>query len=105
MTTEAPPDSTIRVDVVYALPEKYWTVRLVLAAGATVAQALVAAGMGSLSAEIEIDPARLAIFSRPAALSTVLREGDRLELLRPLTIDPKQGRRSRARETSPKKKL
>jgi putative ubiquitin-RnfH superfamily antitoxin RatB of RatAB toxin-antitoxin module len=105
VTIEDAPAPTIRVEVVYALPEKYWTTRLVLADGATVARALAAANLASQQAGIEIDPARMAVFSRPVTLSTVLRDGDRLELLRPLTIDPKQGRRSRAKETSPKKKL
>ncbi|MFA6986618.1 MAG: RnfH family protein [Arenimonas sp.] len=98
MTTEADKDATIRVDVVFALPERYWTVRLELASGSTVSEALSAARLPSLDERIEIDPARLAIFSRLVSISTVLRDGDRLEVLRPLTADPKQSRRARALE-------
>lgn len=100
MTTEA----AIHVEVVYALPERYWSVPLELAAGATVSEALAMAGIERLAADIEVEPARLAIFSRPAELSTVLREGDRLEVLRPLLADPKETRRSRAMESSPKRR-
>lgn len=104
MTTEAEKNATVRVEVVYALPERYWTVRLELASGATVSRALAAASLAALDNRIEIDPARLAVFSRPVSLSTLLRDGDRLEVLRPLTADAKQSRRTRALEPkSPKR--
>ena len=104
MTTEAASGSTIRVEVVYALPERYWSFRLELGSGATVSQALAAASLEQLPEGIEIDPAHLAIFSRPALLSTILRDGDRLEVLRPLLADPKQSRRARAVASPPKKR-
>lgn len=100
MTTDTP----IRVEVVYALPDRYWSVPLELASGATVSQALALAGIERLAADIEVDPARLAIFSRPVQPSTVLRDGDRVEILRPLLADPKQARRARAVESSPRKR-
>lgn len=104
MTTEADKNASIRIEVVFALPERYWTVRLELASGSTVLEALSAACLPSLDERIAIDPSRLAIFSRPVSLSTVLRDGDRLEVLRPLTADPKQSRRTRALEPrSPKR--
>ncbi len=96
--------AVIRVEVVYALPERYWSVRVELAGGATVAQALERSGIDRLAEGVEIDPARLAVFSRPVQPSTVLRDGDRLEVLRPLLVDPKQGRRDRAFESAPKKR-
>lgn len=104
MTTSAGPAAVIRVEVVYALPERYWSVPLELASGATVAQALSSAGMERVAEGAEIDPARLAVFSRPVLPSTVLRDGDRLEILRPLVADPKQNRRARAVESAPKKR-
>jgi hypothetical protein len=97
-------ERAIHVEVVYALPDRYWSVPLELATGATVSEALAVAGIARLAEGIEVDPARLAIFSRPAQLSTVLREGDRLEVLRPLLADPKQTRRTRAVESSPRKR-
>lgn len=104
MTTEQTNGPTIRVEVVYAWPERYWSVRLELASGATVFEALAAVDGKRCAEGIEIDPARLAIFSRPAQLLTILRDGDRLELLRPLLADPKQSRRERAVESAPKKR-
>lgn len=102
MTTDA-----IRVELVYALPTRYWRIAMSLPMGATVSDALVqgAPQLQSLlpSEEGLLDWSRLAVFSRPATPSTVLRDGDRLEVLRPLVTDPKQGRRDRA-EPSPRKR-
>jgi hypothetical protein len=96
--------AAICVEVVYALPERYWSVRLEMANGATVLQALDLAGLERQVEGIVIDPERLAIFSRPAKLSTRLRDGDRLEVLRPLLADPKQSRRTRAVGSLPGKR-
>lgn len=95
---------SIRVTVVYALPERYWSVPLVLPADARVADALVQARLRGSIAEMDIDPVRLAIFSRPATPDTRLRDGDRIEILRPLLADPKQARRERASDTPAKKR-
>ena len=96
MTTSAASTAVIRVEVVYALPERYWSVPLELPRGATVSQALSLAGVERLVEGVEIDPARLSIFSRLVLPSAVLRDGDRLEILRPLLADPKLDRRARA---------
>jgi hypothetical protein len=45
-----------------------------------------------------IDPAHLGIFSRKVAPDHVLGEGDRVEIYRPLILDPKEARRRRAHE-------
>jgi hypothetical protein len=89
-------EARIRVSVVYALPDRYWSVPLELPTGADVAQALAAAGMDEKVPGLDFDAARLAIFSRPATLATRLHDGDRVELLRALAVDPKQSRRQRA---------
>jgi putative ubiquitin-RnfH superfamily antitoxin RatB of RatAB toxin-antitoxin module len=48
----------------------------------------------------ELDPARVGIFGHKASLDQVLREGDRVEIYRPLIADPKEARRQRARQES-----
>src|SRR6185436_19191973 len=84
----------IHVQVIYALPDRYWLAELDLAEGSRVAEALSAAR--PQLPDVSIDPDRLAIFSRPVTLDGILRDGDRLEILRPLIADPKQARRDRA---------
>lgn len=88
---------SLSVEVIYALPDRSWRVPLSLATGATVADAIAQAGMTSKVPGLVVDPARLAVFGRAATLDTVLHDGDRVEILRPLIADAKQARRERAR--------
>ncbi|MGH8030430.1 MAG: RnfH family protein [Arenimonas sp.] len=87
-------EATVDVEVVYALPDRAWSVRHVLPAPATVGQALQR-GLPDAPG-LEVDPARLAIFGRAVGLDSPLHDGDRIELLRPLQVDPKEARRRRA---------
>jgi putative ubiquitin-RnfH superfamily antitoxin RatB of RatAB toxin-antitoxin module len=84
----------LSISVVYALPERYWRVDVQLGQGATVADALAAASLEAPG--LEVDPARLAVFGRAATPGTPLHDGDRVEILRPLAMDPKEARRRRA---------
>lgn len=89
-------DAALAVEVIYALPDRCWRVPLRLPAGATVADALAAADLPSRVPGIEVDPEGLAVFGQAATPATALHDGDRVEVLRPLTVDPKQARRRRA---------
>jgi uncharacterized protein len=88
MTTDATP--TIRIEVIEAWARRYRSQRLELAAGATIGEALDAAGIPR-----DAYPA-VAIYGEKATLTQPLEDGDRIELLRPLTADPKDARRKRA---------
>jgi putative ubiquitin-RnfH superfamily antitoxin RatB of RatAB toxin-antitoxin module len=90
--------AAIRVQVVYALPERAWSVSVQLPEGATVAEALAAADLAARVPGLAVDPDRLAIFGRAAGPASVLHDRDRVEILRPLQVDPKQARRQRARD-------
>jgi putative ubiquitin-RnfH superfamily antitoxin RatB of RatAB toxin-antitoxin module len=87
----------LSVEVVYALPDRAWSAQVELPEGATVADALAAANLAARVPGLQVDPARLAIFGRTAGLETGLHHRDRVEILRPLQVDPKQARRQRAR--------
>jgi putative ubiquitin-RnfH superfamily antitoxin RatB of RatAB toxin-antitoxin module len=86
----------LRIEVVYALPERCFRVAVELPAGATVADALAAAAMPEQVPGLVVEPARLAVFGQAATPRTPLHDGDRVEILRPLLADPKQARRERA---------
>ena len=86
----------MRVEVVYALPLKQDVVSLDVAAGATVGQALAASGMLARHPDIDLRVARLGVWGRSTTLDALLREGDRVEIYRPLQVDPKEVRRRRA---------
>ncbi len=82
----------MRVEVVLALPEVQRCIALDLPEGATVADAIAAAGLDSSGD----DDDHVGIWNRRVTRSTVLREADRVEIYRPLVADPKQARRVRA---------
>ncbi len=86
----------IRVEVVYALPGEQALVALEMPAGATVGDAIEASRL--VQRFPDIDPARCkaGIFGRVTSIGTVLQEGDRVEIYRPLIAEPKEARRRRA---------
>lgn len=70
-------------------------VALVLDAGSTVAVALQASGLLNGMTTTQADALTVALWARKVALSHVLRDQDRIELCRPLKVDPKVARRER----------
>jgi len=88
----------VTVEVVFAEPSRRWLRKVTLPAGSTVAQAIEASGIAREISGFVVDPARLGIFSRKVTPDHVVGEGDRVEIYRPLTLDPKEARRRRAHE-------
>ncbi len=84
--------AALRVQVVRAWPRRFESVELELPPGATVADAVSASGLAPG------DEAGCAIHGARVDASAALRDGDRVELLRPLQADPKEARRRRAAE-------
>jgi putative ubiquitin-RnfH superfamily antitoxin RatB of RatAB toxin-antitoxin module len=86
-----------QVTVAYALPERQWLWVLELPVAATIADALVSArAQVGATAAVPWDLAPVAIFGELTTRSAIPRDGDRIELLRPLAVDPKESRRARA---------
>ena len=81
----------MRVEVVMAWPDGYQSRMLELPEGAVLADAVAAA---ALSATGVVAYAIHGVLAKP---TQGLRDGDRVELLRPLLADPKENRRRRAR--------
>jgi uncharacterized protein len=86
-----------RCTVVFALPEQQFEWPVELDAQASVADALEAARLQAGAIEIAWESSDVGIFGTPCARSEVPRDGDRIEIYRPLTCDPKEARRERAR--------
>lgn len=91
----------ITVEVAFALPHKQRLVALRLPVGTTATQAVAAAHLPALFPELPADTftdASLGIFGKTLRDPSqhVLRNGDRVEVYRPLKIDPKQARAQRA---------
>jgi putative ubiquitin-RnfH superfamily antitoxin RatB of RatAB toxin-antitoxin module len=71
-------------------------VRVELPEGSTAAEALSRSGLPGQFPGMDVAELGYAVFGRAIGPQTILRDGDRLELLRPLIADPKQARRRRA---------
>ncbi len=88
--------------MVYALPQAQQLVALELAEGATVRAALEASGLLIGIAAAGLARLRFGIYGKLVGLERLLRDGDRVEILRPLAADPKEARRRRVqRRTRP----
>lgn len=88
--------SEIRVEVVYALPERQYLRTVKLEEGSTVEQAIVASGLLELRKDIDLKSNKVGVYSRPVKLADIISDGDRIEIYRPLIADPKELRRQRA---------
>ena len=87
----------MRVTVAVALASRQEVIELDIAAPATVADAIAAARLEQRFPGVDFSGMRTGIWSRAASAATALREGDRVELYRPLVADPKAARRTRAK--------
>lgn len=89
-------DGTLRATVAYSPgPRQVLQWEVVLPAGATVAQALARSGLFEAHPALRGHALLLAIWGRATAPSQPLRDRDRVEVLRPLQVDPKVARRER----------
>ena len=85
------------VAVCYALPDVSFLVQLDVDAGTTMAEAIAASGVLARFPEIDLARNKLGLFGKLKPADTVLRDGDRVEIYRPLQADPMESRRRRAR--------
>ncbi len=88
--------ATIAISVCLAMPDRAWLVQLDLVPGATVAEALAASGLEQRVGDLDLAHAAVGIFGKRVVRTRKLVAGDRVEIYRPLTYDPKDSRRRRA---------
>ncbi len=91
------------VTVCYATPNQQVEISVEVEAHANVALAIRRSGILTQFTDILFPDIIVGIYSKKVALDTALQPGDRIEIYRPLTIDPKAARLLRAALT--KKKL
>ncbi|MBK1850651.1 MULTISPECIES: RnfH family protein [unclassified Marinobacter] len=91
-----------QVEVAYARPDKQEIVKIQVPEGTSAIEAVKLSGIAAIFPEIDADSIDMGIFGKvikkPAEHE--LRDGDRVELYRPLKIDPKQARLNRAKKKS-----
>ena len=96
---------TIQVEVAYATPEKQLIITVEVPEGSSAYEAVVKSGIADEFDGIDIDKDSMGIFSQPlngkalpVPTDYILQPRDRVEIYRPLLIDPKQARLNRAKK-------
>lgn len=89
----------VEVEVAYAKPDVQVVLPVILPAGATVRALIEASGILDVFPEISLETQRVGVFGTLVDLDFQPESGERVEIYRPLLIDPKERRRERAEET------
>ena len=93
---EAEPFKDFAFTATIAMPDKQELVALEVEPGTSLVDAIKLSGLTEMFEGFELDLTRVGIFGHKAKPDQVLREGDRVEIYRPLIADPKEVRRQRA---------
>jgi putative ubiquitin-RnfH superfamily antitoxin RatB of RatAB toxin-antitoxin module len=89
-------EGLITIEVVYALAERQTVIILEIEPGTTAAEAVRLSRLSEQDQAIDARTATIGIHGREVEPGTVLSDGDRVEIYRPLRADPKLARRRRA---------
>ncbi|MCY4044234.1 MAG: RnfH family protein [Cellvibrionales bacterium] len=92
------------VEVAYALPDKQKIIALTVPEGTIALDAVIQSNIVDVFPEIDPQTAKMGIFGKAIKpKNQVLKEGDRVEIYRPLLSDPKATRKARAEKAKAKK--
>jgi uncharacterized protein len=84
-----------QIEVAYALPDQQALLAVEVPAGCTVEQAIILSGILQHFPSIDLKRNKVGIFGQLVNLQHQVQTGDRIEIYRPLAMDPKQARRMR----------
>ena len=88
----------INIEVAFAMPTRQSLLTLKVADGATIEAAIEQSGILTMHPEIDLKENKVGVWSKNKKLHDTLREGDRIEIYRPLIADPKAVRKRRAEQ-------
>ena len=86
----------ILVEIAYALPEEQVIINIKVPTIFNVQQAIEKSGIQKKFPCIDLSKNKVGIFGKKTTLDHVLKNRDRIEIYRPLILDPKEMRRKRA---------
>lgn len=87
----------MRVEVVFALRERQELIETHVEEGATVADVIAASELPRAFPEVDFAALQAGIWGKPVPRDKPVRDGDRVEMYRPLQVDPKEARRLKVR--------
>ena len=85
----------MKVGVAYATAQRQVWLDVEVPEGATVQDAIQRSGILEQFPEIDLETQKVGVFGQVAKLDKELEEGDRVEIYRPITADPKEAKRKR----------
>ncbi len=91
-----PPEDLIEIEIAYCGREDQTVLRIRVAQGTTLGQAIRRSGLLERYPEIDLAVNRVGVYGVLRGLSDAVDPGDRIEVYRPLSADPKNARRKRA---------
>lgn len=88
----------IHVEVVYDDKKKQILIPLIVDSPCTISKAILKSGLLDEFPSLVLSELRVGVFSQLKSLNDLLEDKDRVEVYRPLTVDPKEARRARAKK-------
>jgi putative ubiquitin-RnfH superfamily antitoxin RatB of RatAB toxin-antitoxin module len=96
-------DPLLVVELVYALADGQALCSVTLPRGSTIQDALERSGIIRLFPDVDFSACRVGVFGKVRSRDTLLSDGDRVEIYRPLRAEPKEARRVRMRQRGPRR--
>ncbi len=87
--------NSLSIEVCYALPDVQTVIDVQLPAGSTVQQAIDTSGILTRHPEIDLTKLKVGVYGKLKPLDAALADHDRVEIYRPLVVDPKLARQRR----------
>ena len=95
----------LRIQVCYSKSENTILIDLEVRGNATIEEAILASGILKRAPEIDLATCALGVFGKIKQRDSILHDGDRVEIYRPLVADPKDARRARVAKKDAAAKL
>lgn len=86
----------LHIEIAYLTPQKQMLVPCTIVEGTTVQEAILQSHILNHFSDIDLAHQKVGVFSKIVPLSHILSDKDRVEIYRPLIVDPKQSRKARA---------
>jgi putative ubiquitin-RnfH superfamily antitoxin RatB of RatAB toxin-antitoxin module len=96
-------DTCLRVEIVYALANHAHIIPLRVPVDYTIRQAIQQSEILKTCSEIDLSENKVGVFNKIKQLDDLVKEGDRIEIYRPLLVEPKEARRRRAEKQKAQK--
>jgi hypothetical protein len=90
----------MKIVIVYALQQRQVSLTVDLPDGATIKDAIERSGILEKYREIDLKTQKVGVYGKISKLDAVLTDGDRIEIYRPITADPKTVRRKNKSDDS-----